>query len=166
MRIALVGRAGTGKSTAAAALAVSGFRVVSLGDRVWRVANEVAHTLGAPAPAREDRALLAAFAEALEKVTPGWLAAGLEAGGSAVVDGVRRPSEVAVLRAQGWRIVGVRCAESARLARLAGRGDHGPAHCVSEAHTDEVKADEVWVNDLPTQDAWRARVLDRVRGQS
>ncbi len=128
MVIGLTGPNAAGKSEAASRLAALGFRIHSLSD----VVREEAAARGLP-PERKN--LIRIGNELRERHGPGVLAERIlpRLGGRDVVDSIRSPEEVAVLRRlPGFVLVGIRADVRTRFERGLARGRPGDPGTLEE----------------------------------
>jgi hypothetical protein len=170
LRIAVIGLAGSGKSTFAGVVAElaheRGLRCARLGLAAPLYALQERVYEAARTPLREgaqDQVLMETLARALRRISPTSLVdhfldrLGAVEADVVVNDDLRDPHVDAVrLAAQGFRVVRVRATEPVRAARLSGRGDLTR----SDRSTDEldrIVPDAVIDNDGDL-DAFRAAV--------
>ncbi len=141
--IALIGKAGAGKTTAAHALSTYGYTPLSIAGPLKRVAALIWGTA-----ARTDRDKLQRLGVAVRGIDPdAWinlLIARLDDESRVCVDDVRFPNEVAALKRAGFTFVRVNAARNERVRRLRANGklqDESQLEHESETAIDDVTPD-------------------------
>lgn len=121
MKIALVGKAGSGKST------VSDYikdkhdsKVIKFAEPMYQLAYEFFNMKG------KDRALLQAIGAKFREINPDvWLNYLLkrarESKGNLIVDDCRKTNEFMALRKEGFTLIGIKCPDELRISRLTRR---------------------------------------------
>ncbi|MFF0659402.1 hypothetical protein [Micromonospora tulbaghiae] len=162
MRIAFIGPTGSGKSTSAGLVedyaAARGRTTarIKLADPLYQLQQQVYAAAGRSIePYAQDQVLLEALAGELRRINPDSLAADLlrrlERTDADIIvnDDLRDPHVDAVrLRAAGFRVVRVRCAEQTRLSRLARRADVAAVrHSATTSEIDLIETDHEILNN-------------------
>ncbi|KPI03543.1 hypothetical protein OK074_4910 [Actinobacteria bacterium OK074] len=174
LRIAVIGLSGSGKSTCAgivrewAAERALTVTRVPLARPLYELQSQVYESAGVPLqPGAQDQVLLESLATQLRRINPrslvdAFLARAAEAvrdGADLLVnDDLRDPHvDAPALRAEGFRVLRVTCAEPVRLKRLAERGDLTRADG-STSGLDLIEPDAVLDNSADDLPAYRAKV--------
>ncbi|MEV0174403.1 hypothetical protein AB0I00_25175 [Streptomyces sp. NPDC050803] len=176
LRVAVIGLSGSGKSTCAGIVrewaAERGLTVarVPLARPLYELQAEVYAAAGVALRAGDqDQVLLEALATHLRRINPASLveaflaraAEAVEGGADLLInDDLRDPHvDAPALRAEGFRVVRVSCAEPMRLKRLAERGDLTRADG-STAGLDLIEPDAVLDNSTDDLSAYRTKVRE------
>ncbi|WP_055480125.1 ATP-binding protein [Sphaerimonospora mesophila] len=176
LQIAVIGLSGSGKSTCARIIcewaAERGLTVarIPLARPLYELQRRVYAAAGVPLrEGDQDQVLLEELATQLRRINPRSLvddflarAAGAVRDGADVLinDDLRDPhTDAPLLRAQGFRVVRVTCAEQARQKRLAQRGDISRADGSTSA-LDLIEPDAVLDNSTDGLTAYRTTISD------
>lgn len=176
LRVAVIGLSGSGKSTCAGLIrewaAERGLTMarLPLARPLYELQTEVYAAAGVALRAGDqDQVLLEALATHLRRINPASLldaffaraAEAIEVGADLLInDDLRDPHvDAPALRAEGFRVVRISCAEPMRLKRLAERGDLTHADG-STAGLDLIEPDAVLDNSAHDLSAYRTKVRD------
>jgi ribose 1,5-bisphosphokinase PhnN len=176
LRVAVIGLSGSGKSTCAglirewAAERGLGVARVPLARPLYELQAEVYAAAGVALRAGDqDQVLLEALAAHLRRINPASLvdafldraAEAVESGADVLInDDLRDPHvDAPALRAEGFRVARITCAEPMRLKRLAERGDLTRADG-STSGLDLIEPDAVLDNSAEDLPAYRTKVRE------
>lgn len=168
MRIALLGKAGSGKTTIANALETIGFKKISLADPVKEIASKYFGMQG------KDRALLQSIGQKMNEIDPEvWIKYAcnqVKDEGNVVIDDMRRGAEYSFFVRKGFipvRVIGESLAY--RLKKRDGQVDEKALDNPVEHELDYYSAvridNEFWIAGSGAFEHWAARaneILDTV----